>query len=152
MRRYTAPPDKGSHSEPQLASLLVTSCSSPSAVQQDAGRFFGLTLHLMRVHPRWTSVASISQLTFGPRFQVAGWHLASCCSASGSNSVPTPTTQQATSSMGRDGMLAMPRHERKAARKSRSFRRRQAPITRGQRRTLRELWPKYGLVMDFERR
>ncbi|CAM9506859.1 unnamed protein product [Ectocarpus sp. 12 AP-2014] len=107
----------------------------------------------MRVRPRMTSFASIGQLTFaGPRFHVAGWHLVSCCSASGSDNVPTTRTTHASSSIGRDGMLAMPRHERKAARKSRSFRRRQAPITRGQRRTLRELWPKYGLVMDFERR
>ncbi|CAM9352434.1 unnamed protein product, partial [Ectocarpus sp. 4 AP-2014] len=121
-----------------------------------ACRFFGrasLPLHLMRVHPRVTSIASIGQLTFaGPRFHVAGWHLLSCCSASGSDNVPTIRATHASSSIGRDGMLAMPRHERKAARKSRSFRRRQAPITRGQRRTLRELWPKYGLVMDFERR
>ncbi|CAM9820398.1 unnamed protein product, partial [Sphacelaria rigidula] len=41
------------------------------------------------------------------------------------------------------------RHERKAARKRRYFRRRQAPITKGQRRTLRVLWPKHGLDMDF---
>lgn len=44
------------------------------------------------------------------------------------------------------------RHERKAARKRRSFRRRQAPITKGQRRTLRVLWPKHGLDMDFAER
>lgn len=47
---------------------------------------------------------------------------------------------------------AIPRHERKRAQKSRSFRRRQAPITRGQKRTLRELWPKYGLLTDFNAR
>lgn len=46
--------------------------------------------------------------------------------------------------------LAIPRHERKIARKTRSFRRCQAPLTRGQRRTLRELWPKHGLLMDFK--
>lgn len=44
---------------------------------------------------------------------------------------------------------AISRHERKRAQKSRSFRRRQAPVTRGQKRTLRALWPKYGLVTDF---
>lgn len=47
---------------------------------------------------------------------------------------------------------AIPRHERKRAQKSRSFRRRKAPITRGQKRTLRELWPKYGLLTDFNAR
>lgn len=51
-----------------------------------------------------------------------------------------------------DGVLAIPRHERKAARRRRSFRRRQSPITRGQRKTLRELSPKYGLAMDYKDR
>lgn len=51
-----------------------------------------------------------------------------------------------------DGVLAIPRHERKAARRRRSFRRRQSPITRGQRKTLRELSPKYGLAMNYKHR
>lgn len=51
-----------------------------------------------------------------------------------------------------DADAAIARHERKRAQKSRSFRRRQAPITRGQRRTLRELWPKFGLVTEFSAR
>lgn len=50
------------------------------------------------------------------------------------------------------GVLAIPRHERKAARRTRSFRRRQAPITKGQRRQMRELWPQHGLPMDYKQR
>lgn len=53
---------------------------------------------------------------------------------------------------GAAGVLAIPRHERKAARRTRSFRRRQAPITRRQRQNLRDLWPKHGLAMDFNQR
>lgn len=50
------------------------------------------------------------------------------------------------------GVLAIPRHDRKAARRTRSFRRRQAPITRGQRQKMRELWPHHGLPMDYKQR
>lgn len=44
------------------------------------------------------------------------------------------------------------RQERKAAQKRRSFRRRQAPITNAQRKTIRLLWPKHGLNPDYARR
>ncbi|CAM9468450.1 unnamed protein product [Discosporangium mesarthrocarpum] len=44
------------------------------------------------------------------------------------------------------------RRERKAAKKKRSFRRRQAPITRGQRKVLRDLKQRYCLSPDHARR
>lgn len=53
---------------------------------------------------------------------------------------------------GVDLTMVLPRHERKAAQRRRSFRRRQGFITKAQRRTLRELWPVHGLEMDFSRR
>lgn len=48
--------------------------------------------------------------------------------------------------------LRIPRQERKAAQRQRSYRRRQGSITKRQRRTLRGLWPTHGLEMDFARR
>lgn len=115
----------------------------------------------MRIHPRTTSslavafaqlVAPFARRPLGtqPLFKSSVWHLGLACSGEPAAAV---TTAAAHASGGDDGgVLAISRQERKRARKTRSFRRRQAPITRGQRRTLRELWPKYGLVGDFNSR
>lgn len=59
-------------------------------------------------------------------------------------------TCSATSPAGRD--LNIPRHERKIASRMRSFRRRQAAITKRQRQQLRDLRPKHGLAKNFKNR
>lgn len=71
--------------------------------------------------------------------------------------VQLSTTTTDSSSLNANGLLqttgtATSRQERRAAQKRRSFRRRQAPITNGQRKTIRLLWPKHGLDPDYARR
>lgn len=124
----------------------------------------------MRIHPGRTSSLAVAfaQLVAPcarrplsnaePLFGSSAGHVSSAraagpaAAAATASTVTTTTTTTHASNGDDDRALVISRQERKRARKTRSFRRRQAPITRGQRRTLRELWPKYGLVGDFNAR